>query len=150
MRISVLESEYSDEFENLTSDSVVLLTDESAEEIWSLYIGSDVPSYMRLPDHNWVISSQQVFIGNWLRVLDTDEGKCVTNILNSEIVWDDDDIVWFCISKYRILESSWSVFKNYWRCYIYCDDDCPIVVNKRFIKCGVLFTPIGNIIKVGC
>ena len=146
--IPIMISDFSEEFEGVDSEGIVLLTKEQASQVWQKYIDEKATSYFRLPDDNWIIKSEQVIIGEWLSDFNKNRSQETKAKLDSSILWSDNNTVWFCISKALVIETSWYDFKRLWMNFLECEDDGPILLNSKEVNCALLFFSIGNIVKV--
>ena len=57
--------------------------------------------------------------------------------------WQDDVTVYFCYEKYNIIETRWSIFKRYWKNFLFYDDG-PILIARRR-KEALWFDSKGNV-----
>jgi Protein of unknown function (DUF2947) len=128
--------------------NIFLLAENSAAHIWETYIDKTSDNYFHLADNHWIIKSQQNFITNWLTDFNNEFSDRIKEILGTKLLWNDEDIVWFCINKHTILESIWSEFKQKWINFLYCENDVPLILNK-FDKTKILIVrPIGDIVFI--
>lgn len=144
----IIKTAFSDEFGDFQTDNIFLLSKEESNKVWSKYIDVKASSYYKLDDNNWVIRSNRQIIGKWIEDFNQDRIENVGSILNESFFWKDDDIVWFCISKALIIETSWHKFKKKWINFIQCEDDCPIIINSNIKRCALIFSPIGDFLKI--
>lgn len=147
-RISVQKSQYSEEFDGEYNIEVSVLSKEEAILVWNMYIDSKAASFFNLPDNNWIIASSRYSLGDWLKEFNSSKNDNVKSALSSEVQWNDGDIIWYCISKFLVLESTWKTFKDNWINFLSCEDDCPIIINKNCCGTAILFRPIGDFIKI--
>jgi hypothetical protein len=147
-KITIHNSQFSEEFLGIDDIDIYLFAREESQQIWNKYIDGKSSSFFSLPDSNWLIIKNNINIGNWIEDYNNDIVENVQDIFNKKIDWADSDIVWYCISKCFILETSWFNFKKYWMSFIECEDDCPILLNESRFQQAVLFQPIGNIIRI--
>lgn len=148
MRVPIAKSDYSEEFIDIESESLLLLTKNDALDIWTSYIDEHAASYFQLQDENWVIQGRQENLGRWLEAYNDENSSIVENKLNEVIPWENESIVWFCISKALIIETSWKEFKKLWIHFLECEDDCPIIISKNKKGYAILFKPIGDFTKI--
>lgn len=146
--IMISESVFSEEFQDVDSQGIVLLAKDDALSTWQKYIDENAASYFGLSDDNWLIKSSQTILGQWIKASNDNYIQEVAKLLNSATSWDDEDSIWFCISKYLIVETPWGVFKKTWITFLECEDDCPIILNRRSNGCALIFSSIGNVIKI--
>lgn len=145
---AIFKTTFSDEFDNLNVDDVFLLSKEESASVWSKYIDKKASSYFKLEDNNWLITSKRLVIGNWLEDFNRNRTENVRDILSNNLSWNKEDIVWFCISRALIIEAPWEKFRNHWICFLQCEDDCPILINRNSVGSALIFRPIGDILKI--
>ena len=146
--ISILKSIYSDEFEGCNSNTVFLLNEEESIAVWIYYIDKKAKSYFQLPDDNWLVTSYSEVVGEWINDYNKDIAENVKGILDKVTVWSDNDKVWFCIRKTKVIETVWSEFKSYWMNFIECEDDSPILINESISNCAIIFRSMGVFVKI--
>ncbi len=143
---SIKNSFYSDEFDDIVDSTIFLLSKNEANTFWANKVGQSGASFMTLPDNHWLVTGQQKIIGRWMEDFNANNSNDIQNILNNEIQWPDSSLIRFCISKDIIIESEWQSFKKNWINFIYCDDDCPIILNMSNSNIALIFRPIGDIV----
>lgn len=148
MKTNILKSDYADFFVEFESIEIFILDSSESELIWNEYIKSSGKSYSSIENENWLVASDFKVIGDWITDFNNSEISQISNLLGSECVWKDSDTIAFIISKYEIIETEWKNFKSNWINFLYCDDDCPIVINLTNFDSAFYFTPLGKIIKV--
>ena len=139
---------YKDEFEATTSDKTYLLSKTKSSEIWDKFIDNEAKSYFQLNNQNWIIKSKNTVLGKWLEDFNKGDRESVKNVLDKKLYWENEDVVYYCISKYLIIESSWYEFKELWMSFLACEDDCPILINKMKPDLALIFNSLGDIIYI--
>ncbi|WP_062269767.1 DUF2947 family protein [Endozoicomonas arenosclerae] len=147
--LPVERTRYREYFDSIPRNSIFLLDKGVSELFWDKEISNKGASYFKLPNDCWLVSGESDLIGSWLDFYNKSDNIPVSNILKSKFKWSDKETVRFCISKCIILESSWSVFLEFWDDFLAIDDDCPILIPSNPInREAILFRPIGDILKV--
>jgi len=67
--------------------------------------------------------------GKWESVWDSDD-NALPELITEHIQWDNNTVVYFCISRKLIIESTWIVFKRCWKNFLFIDDG-PILIGKK-------------------
>lgn len=82
---------------------------------------------------------------DWMKAWEADE-----NVLPQEVSdfidWQDDVTVYFCYEKYNVIETKWSVFKKYWKNFLFYDDG-PILLGRR--RSEALWFSTDGTVKLG-
>jgi len=140
---------YKDYFEGNNCGTIFLLGKKNANYVWNNEISPNTTSYFDLPDDCWVVSHKSILIGNWMDSYG-DDASLVSIILKQAVTWDEKTIVKFFVKKDTVFECKWEDFLASWDDFISVEDDCPLVIpDKNSNHEAILFTPIGNIIKIG-
>src|SRR5689334_14115903 len=117
IKTKILSSSYAKNFVGAISNDndISLLSVEDAKVIWHSRIEKGkVYSYFRLPDNNWLVTSQRTILGKWIDDFNDDISAGITRILDENVAWQNDHVIWFCIDDNTIIESKWHDFKLHW------------------------------------
>lgn len=137
-------------FDKTGDDTVFLLSEAEAEKAWRAEIHAESTSYFNIPDKSWLVTTQSESLGRWEDAYNGDDNAVVEEILRGAIDWNDDDIVKFFVNIKTVFQTTWRDFLRLWDEFLAVDDDCPIVVPEGGSgKEAIIFTPMGEIIKVG-
>jgi hypothetical protein len=147
-KISIFLSFYKDFFENVKSDDIYLLSKQLSTSVWSRYIDEKANTYFHLPDNNWLVTSKYIIAGEWIESFNTEEPKKVKDLLSKSVDWPKNERVFFCINKDNVIETVWEVFTTYWIKFLYCENDCPILIAENNKKEAIIFTAIGDFVVV--
>ncbi len=145
--ISIKNTHFKEYFSSEIYDEVFLLDTKDANLFWHSYIGENTTSYFNLPNDNWIIKEERIFLAEWITYYNEDNNISISTILKNQISCDNDATIWFCMSKELILKSNWKVFLEHWDCFIAIDDDCPIILIENEAQ-SLLFTSIGGLYKI--
>ena len=129
--IDITKTDFAMYFEDLDEVKVCLLDRDESYEKWKKYLGTTNASYFKLEDNHWLVNTNPTFSERWIDDFNNETINSVKAYLDMEVSWEDQSMVYFCISKYLIIETTWSFFKNNWMNFIECEDDCPIVYNEK-------------------
>jgi hypothetical protein len=136
-------------FESIPYNSIFLLSEVEASNLWSEYISINSRSYFDLHDNCWVIKSKQIVVGDWLTYYNTDDNDSLTILLKKIFNWADEELIRFFANRNCVIETNWKYFLKYWDCFLAVNDDCPIVIpnDSRFTE-AILFKPNGHVLKI--
>jgi hypothetical protein len=106
------------------------LSEQYAEQIWSQLV-SDQANH---PDHfakgDWAFSdSTWLEQGPWQDEWEKD-GTTLPALIQDNLDWDLNTVVYFCYDSERVVETSWDVFRRSWKNFLFYDDG-PVLVGKR-------------------
>lgn len=144
----ISQSEFCEEFESVDLKDTFLLSKIDAGEIWKKYIDKELKPYHLLDCTHWLNSAIKESIGSWIDPYNEDDYETVRSILDSEIIWESTDILYFCMSKYFVIKTTWRDFKSGWINFLMCEDESPVLINDNNPENVLVFNPIGNINKV--
>lgn len=146
--ISIKQSEFCKEFESLDLKNTFILSTKKAEDVWRMYIDKDFKPFHSLDKTHWLLSNSSKSIGTWLESYNNDDYQRVVNMLDLELEWNEDDILFFFMSRRFVIMTTYQDFKIGWINFLMCEDDSPVLVNKNINDNVLVFTPIGKINKV--
>ncbi|MGL6257834.1 DUF2947 domain-containing protein [Vibrio sp. WXL103] len=106
------------------------MTQARASQLWKEQISATSPDAARFSSQDWPANDS-----NWLENIDwmqawEAEDDLMPEGLLEYIDWQDDVTVYFCYEKYNIIETKWSIFKRYWKNFLFYDDG-PILIGKK-------------------
>ena len=120
---------------------------ERSAVLWDTFVSKQVdhPDFFKKGDwpfdpNNWQATE------NWEKQWDKDEEDLPIEILE-HIQWDNNTVVYYCISRALVIETTWQVFKHCWKNFLFMDDGTILIGKKR--NEALQFMTNGNV-KVGC
>lgn len=146
--ILINDSEFCEEFDSVDLQSTFLLDKSEAERIWKKYIDKELRPYHQLKSSHWLNATINSTIGDWIEAYNEDDYETVSVLLESEIDWVANDILYFCMSKYFIIRTTWMDFKKGWINFLMCEDESPVLINENNPENVLVFNPIGSINKL--
>lgn len=101
-----------------------------AAQFWLENISAQSPDSERLSSQDWPRKAGSwINEISWMKEWEGDDESLPVDIL-AHIDWQNDVTVYFCYEKYNIIETQWSVFKKYWKNFLFYDDG-PILLGRR-------------------
>lgn len=107
------------------------MAEQRAMVLWDSFISkqADHPDFFKQGDWafdkaNWHES------GKWEGIWDSDEAAFPDAILEN-IQWDPNTIVYYCINRKLVIETTWLTFKNCWKNFLFIDDGTILIGKKR-------------------
>lgn len=143
--IEIRNSQFSEEFESLDLEFTFLLDRKFAKEIWIKYIDKDFKPYHQLENRHWLYSEKSIEIGNWLVPYNDDDYCSLEKLFDLKVHWNSNDLLFFVMSRYFIIRTTWCEFKKYSINFLMCEDESPILINQNDMQKVVVFNPIGSI-----
>ncbi|GEA50144.1 hypothetical protein VIN01S_09480 [Vibrio inusitatus NBRC 102082] len=115
-------------------------------QFWKDNVSKQSPDSERMSSQDWPTSevnwSDSV---NWMSNWESDNEGLPEAVLE-HIDWQDDVTVYFCYEKYNVVQTTWSIFKQHWKNFLFFDDG-PILIGRRR-KQALWFTTDGQV-KLG-
>ncbi|MDF2154341.1 DUF2947 domain-containing protein [Vibrio sp. CAU 1672] len=106
------------------------MTQARSAQFWKENISAQSPDMDRLSSQDWPMKesnwSEQT---DWMAAWEADAPEMPQEVLE-HLDWQDDVTVYFCYEKYNVIETKWSVFKKYWKNFLFYDDG-PILIARR-------------------
>ncbi len=107
------------------------LTPKRAFEIWELNISQHTDDPSEFTKDDWA-SQNDVWqaTGFWQGAWDSDD-HALPEALEEFIHWEANTVVYFCYSSEHIVETTWDIFKRYWKNFLFLDDGPLLIGRKR-------------------
>ncbi|MEZ8142736.1 hypothetical protein A1OO_17625 [Enterovibrio norvegicus FF-33] len=105
------------------------MTEARGAQLWRDFVSTESPT----PDHfgkgDWA-ATQSVWESsvNWQAPWE-DEAELPEEFL-AHFPWEDNVVVYFCYEKNNVIETRWSVFKKYWKNFLFYDDK-PLLIGRK-------------------
>ena len=115
-------------------------------QLWKEQISAQSPDSERLSSSDWPAKERNWPLSvDWMSEWESDEPSLPQAVMDA-IQWQDDVTVYFCYEKYNVIETKWSIFKKYWKNFLFYDDG-PILIGRRR-KEALWFDSYGQV-KIG-
>ena len=103
---------------------------DRANVLWDAFISRQVdhPDFFKKGDWPFDKSNWQDQ-GKWETTWDSNETN-LPELITTHIAWDNNTVVYYCSNRDNIIETTWLVFKNYWKNFLFMDDG-PILLGKK-------------------
>lgn len=113
-----------------TKEAIKPYTEAVSNQLWNQYISQHAGHPSQFGSGDWP-SQKGVWLesANWQDAWDNDENTLPGLILN-HLDWDDNTNVLFFYDADRVVETSWKVFKESWKNFLFFDDG-PILLGKK-------------------
>ncbi len=146
----VLDTNYGDFFDDVSTNTVFMFSNEFSEHMWSRDIHQGSSSYFQLPDDNWIVTGKSQSIGHWIEPYNNGDNATVERLLRKNIDWPDDTVINFFARRKTVFQTKWRDFLCFWDDFLAIEDDCPILIPEGGSgKEALLFRAIGDILKIG-
>jgi hypothetical protein len=110
---------------------IKLMTEQRAMVLWDSFISknADHPDFFNKGDWafdqaNWLDN------GKWESVWESEEAELPKTIVEN-IQWDPNTIVYYCINRKQVIETTWLNFKACWKNFLFIDDGTLLIGKKR-------------------
>ncbi len=122
------------------------MTEARAAQFWKENVSAQSPDSERMSNQDWPMkASNWGSEVNWMSAWDSDDEELPEEI-ESFLDWQADVTVYFCYEKYNIIETKWSIFKKYWKNFLFYDDG-PILLGRR--RSQALWFATNGTVKLG-
>ncbi len=102
-----------------------------ANTLWSTSISSTVDHPDFFSDDDWVAAENTwQDTGKWEATWDSDE-PALPELISNNLPWENNTVVYFCLSKKVVIETTWAVFKRCWKNFLMMDDGPLLIAKKR-------------------
>ncbi len=122
------------------------LTQARSSQLWREYVSAMSPDADHFESGDWAAQeSTWLETCTWQNEWDGDDPElplAVTELIQ----WEDNTTVYFCYEKYNVIETTWGVFKQAWKNFLFFDDG-PILLGRR--KKEVLWFDSEGNVKLG-
>ncbi|TPH12926.1 DUF2947 family protein [Litorilituus lipolyticus] len=107
------------------------MTVQRSNVLWDTFISrhNDHPDFFQKGDwpfdkSNWLEQ------GKWEGLWDSEEDG-LPPLIAEHLSWDNNTVVYFCCERNLIIETTWLVFKQYWKNFLFMDDGSILIGKKR-------------------
>ncbi|WP_371373345.1 DUF2947 family protein [Thalassotalea aquiviva] len=107
------------------------MTPARSATLWAATISNQVDHPDFFTDSDWVLQPEYwLDSGFWETTWEGDELDLPEPIL-AHLDWQDNTVVYFCLSRKLVIESNWGTFKRCWKNFLMMDDGPFLVAKKR-------------------
>jgi len=102
-----------------------------ANTLWDTFISKQVdhPDFFKKGD--WAFNTNAWHeSANWEKDWDSDREE-LPELLHNYITWDNNTVVYFCSARNHVIETTWGIFKRYWKNFLFMDDGTLLIGKKR-------------------
>ena len=99
--------------------------------LWDTFISKQVdhPDFFKKGDWPFDTNSWKS-TENWESQWDKDDLDLPAAILE-HIQWDNNTVVYFCVNRTLVIETTWQIFKRCWKNFLFMDDGTILIGKKR-------------------
>lgn len=118
------------------------MTEARANVLWDTFISKEADHPDFFSDKDWPSNkSLWTVTENWEKRWDSDEPELPQTVLE-HISWDLNTVVYFCVNRNTVIETTWKVFQMHWKNFLFMDDGTLLIGKKR--KEAIQFLSNGN------
>lgn len=107
------------------------MSEQRSMVLWDSFISksADHPDFFKQGD--WAFNKETwLDNGKWEGIWDSDEKELPMAILNS-VNWDPNTVVYYCVNRKQVIETTWANFKTCWKNFLFMDDGTLLIGKKR-------------------
>lgn len=102
-----------------------------ARQLWDTYISKQVDHPDFFTKGDWPFKDEHWLAeGRWEEQWDS-ENEALPELILDHLTWDENTVVYFCVSNDKVFETTWAVFKRCWKNFLFMDDGSLLVAKKR-------------------
>ncbi|GLX80167.1 hypothetical protein tinsulaeT_35070 [Thalassotalea insulae] len=110
---------------------IKVMTEQRAMVLWDTFISksADHPDFFKAGD--WPFDKKTWSDnGKWQGIWENDE-QALPQAISTHLQWDDNTVVYYCLSRKQVIETNWNIFKTYWKNFLFLDDGSLLIGKKR-------------------
>lgn len=106
------------------------MKEERSQVVWDTFISHNVdhPDFFTTSD--WANKKVWQLTDNWEKRWDSETPDLPEAIL-AGIQWDLNTVVYFCVNRSLVIETTWKVFQQHWKNFLFMDDGSLLIGKKR-------------------
>lgn len=107
------------------------LADDSAQQFWRQYLSKEATHAAHFLGDDWP-AKQGVWLdsGKWQDIWEGDSNE-LPELIADHCQWDDNTVVYFCYDLHNVIQTSWKLFRCYWKNFLFYDDSVFLIGKKR-------------------
>lgn len=118
------------------------MTEERASVVWDTFISKHETHHDHFTDKDWPKNHDNwIDNGNWEVRWESDD-LSLPELITSHLNWENNTVVYYCLNRKMIIETTWGIFQQCWKNFLFVDDGSFLLGKKR--KEVVQFTSDGN------
>lgn len=112
-------------------DKIKPMSEQRAMVLWDSFISktADHPDFFKASD--WP-SDKKTWLdnGKWQGVWESDDND-LPQAITEHLQWDNNTVVYYCINRKQVIETTWENFKHCWKNLLFLDDGTLLIGKKR-------------------
>lgn len=110
--------------------SIKPMSEARAANLWSIFISKEKDHPDFFDNKDWVGNSKSwADTVKWETVWENDEP--IPSEIETHLEWDENTVVYFCLSRKHVIETTWAVFKRTWHNFLFMSDGSILIGKKR-------------------
>ena len=106
------------------------LSESSAFQLWRQRVSKEANHPSDLDAADWAAKEETWLHRDiWQKAWDSSSNE-LPELITQEIDWAENVTVFFCYESHKIIETTWAVFKNNWKNFLFFDDS-PLLIAKK-------------------
>lgn len=102
-----------------------------ASQLWQTQISTQSEHYSEFHKGDWAYDTTTwLESADWQKRWESDEND-LPELLATHLQWEDNTVVYFCYESDHVIETTWHLFKKYWKNFLFMDDGPILVARKR-------------------
>ena len=112
-------------------DNIKPLADDSAQQFWRQHLSKEATHASHFLNDDWPARNgiwQES--GEWQAIWESDDNQ-LPELIAQHCQWDNNTVVYFCYDMHNVIQTSWQLFKQYWKNFLFYDDSVFLLGKKR-------------------
>ena len=103
-----------------------------AGQLWGQLISSQCNFTDQFDKGDWAHNQDNwTEQADWQTPWDDDDNVELPEEVLAFLPWDDNSKVYFCYEKYNMIETTWGIFRQHWKNFLFYDDGALLISAKR-------------------
>jgi hypothetical protein len=107
------------------------LADDSAQQFWRQQLSKEATHASHFLGDDWPAKNGTwLEKGEWQSLWEADDNH-LPELIQQHCQWDDNTVVYFCYDLHNIIQTTWKIFKQHWKNFLFYDDSVFLLAKKR-------------------
>ena len=111
--------------------AIMPLTPVASRQYWIQHVSREASHASHFMNDDWPAQNGVwAESGDWQGCWDSDSNE-LPELLAAHLSWDDNTVVYFCYHAGHVIQTSWKIFRRYWKNFLFYDDEPLLLAKKR-------------------
>lgn len=111
--------------------AILPLTSTASRQCWMANVSREASHASHFMQDDWPArNGVWTDSGEWQTHWDSDSNE-LPELLAAHLSWDDNTVVYLCYHAEHVVQTSWRIFRRYWKNFLFYDDEPILLAKKR-------------------